>query len=243
MPVPVWAHPRTSRPIRTMGMACSWIGVGVDIAGLLDGAQDRLSKGPRSAKVTRGAASSSSAPSSSGSAVSATGWASPGVAAAAIGGSASAVAGSGAASAVDGLGRGFRRGRLGRGYRRDRLSPFHRFSRFRRGSHRSLLHVGTAGDLGGVVVVLGLGRGRGGPVGGICQVRSVPSPDSGGMAARMAENRRPARHVVRLPFQVRAAYAPPEAENQVDPARRRPLCRDFARPGFALGVSPPAIVG
>ena len=29
LPVPVWAHPRTSRPIRTMGMAFSWMGVGV----------------------------------------------------------------------------------------------------------------------------------------------------------------------------------------------------------------------
>ena len=27
-PVPVWAHPRISRPISTMGMAFSWIGVG-----------------------------------------------------------------------------------------------------------------------------------------------------------------------------------------------------------------------
>ena len=29
LPVPVWAMPRTSRPARATGMACSWIGVGV----------------------------------------------------------------------------------------------------------------------------------------------------------------------------------------------------------------------
>ena len=29
LPVPVWAQPSTSRPISTMGMAASWIGVGV----------------------------------------------------------------------------------------------------------------------------------------------------------------------------------------------------------------------
>jgi hypothetical protein len=29
LPVPVWAQPRTSRPIRTTGMAFSWMGVGV----------------------------------------------------------------------------------------------------------------------------------------------------------------------------------------------------------------------
>ncbi len=28
LPVPVWAQPRTSRPISTLGMACAWIGVG-----------------------------------------------------------------------------------------------------------------------------------------------------------------------------------------------------------------------
>ncbi len=44
--------------------------------------------------------------------------------------------------------------------------------------------------------------------------------DSGGMAARMAENRRPARQIARLPFQVRAAYAPPPPGNQADPAGR-----------------------
>jgi hypothetical protein len=28
LPVPVWAQPRTSRPMSTIGMACSWMGVG-----------------------------------------------------------------------------------------------------------------------------------------------------------------------------------------------------------------------
>ena len=29
LPVPVWAMPSTSRPIRAWGIACAWIGVGV----------------------------------------------------------------------------------------------------------------------------------------------------------------------------------------------------------------------
>ena len=32
LPVPVWAQPTTSRPASTRGMACSWIGVGSDVA-------------------------------------------------------------------------------------------------------------------------------------------------------------------------------------------------------------------
>ena len=31
LPVPVWAMPSRSRPLRTVGMACCWIGRRIDI--------------------------------------------------------------------------------------------------------------------------------------------------------------------------------------------------------------------
>ena len=32
LPVPVWAMPSRSRPVKTVGIACAWIGVGVAIS-------------------------------------------------------------------------------------------------------------------------------------------------------------------------------------------------------------------
>ena len=44
LPVPVWAMPIRSLPIRTDGIAARWIGVGVVIAAVADGAEQFVGK-------------------------------------------------------------------------------------------------------------------------------------------------------------------------------------------------------